>query len=70
MGAHVTVRTRNESQRDDAFRLGAKQFILSNDQMKLKEIDGSSDLILDTVPNPHNVASLLQLLDFQGVFRM
>lgn len=70
IGAHVTVIALLESQRSDAIRLGAKAFILSNDRDKLKQADGSLNLIIDTVPVRHDVASMLQLLAFQGVFCM
>lgn len=70
MGAHVTVIALSESQRSEAIRLGAKVFIVSSDQVKLNEAEGSLNFILDTVPVPHDVTGLLQLLAFQGVFCM
>ncbi|CAF0933015.1 unnamed protein product [Rotaria sordida] len=70
MGAHVTVIALSESQRSDAIRLGAEVFIVSNDREKLKEAEGSLNFIIDTVPVPHDVAGLLQLLEFQGAFCM
>ncbi|CAF5013528.1 unnamed protein product, partial [Rotaria sp. Silwood1] len=70
MGAHVTVLALSESQRNDAIRLGAKEFIVSNDQEKLKEAEGTLNFIIDTVPVPHNVSAMLGLLAFQGVFCM
>ncbi|CAF1190856.1 unnamed protein product [Rotaria magnacalcarata] len=70
MGAHVTVIALSESQRNDAIRLGAKGFIVSNDQETLNKAEGTLNFIIDTVPVSHNVSALLQLLAFEGVFCM
>lgn len=70
MGASVTVVALSESQRDDAIRLGAKEFIASNDEAKLQEARGTLNFVVDTVPVPHNLSAILGLLTFRGVIAL
>lgn len=70
MGAHVTVIALSESQRQDAIRLGAKDFIASSNEEELNKAIGTINYIIDTVPVLHNVSKLLELLAFQGVLCM
>lgn len=70
MGAHVTVFALNESQREDALRLGAQDFIVSDDKDKFQTKKKSLSLIIDTVPVPHDLSALLELLTFRGVLCM
>ncbi|CAF1395524.1 unnamed protein product [Adineta steineri] len=68
MGAHVTVISTSESKRNDAMKLGAKAFLVSKDDEQMKTAANSLDLIIDTVSAPHDVAPLLNLLKFEGVY--
>lgn len=68
MGAHVTVISTSESKRDDAIKLGAKAFLISKDKKQMKKADNSLNLIIDTVSASHNVAALIDLLTFEGVY--
>ncbi|CAF4951730.1 unnamed protein product, partial [Rotaria sp. Silwood1] len=68
MGAYVIVISSSESKRNDALKLGANEFIVSKDEKQMKQIKNSLDLILDTVSAPHDVASLIDLLRFEGVY--
>ncbi|CAF4453568.1 unnamed protein product, partial [Adineta steineri] len=68
MGAHVTVISTSESKRDDAMKLGAKAFLVSKDDEQMKTAANSLDLIIDTVSAAHDVAPLLNLLKFEGVY--
>ena len=70
MGAHVTVISTSESKRNDATKLGAKAFISSKDPDQLKTAKGTFDSIIDTVSAPHDVAAMIDLLVFQGVYCM
>ncbi|CAF4611154.1 unnamed protein product [Rotaria sp. Silwood1] len=70
MGAHVTVISTSESKRDDATKLGAKAFLVSKDAEQLKEAENSFDFIIDTVSAQHDVAAMINLLAFQGVYCM
>jgi len=68
MGAHVTVISRSESKREDAKKLGANAFVISKDPEQMKSITNSLDLILDTVSAAHDIAPLINLLVFEGVY--
>ena len=68
MGAHVTVISTSESKRGDATKLGAKAFIVSKEANQLQSAKDSFDFIIDTVSAPHDVAAMIDLLKFQGVF--
>jgi uncharacterized zinc-type alcohol dehydrogenase-like protein len=70
MGAHVTVISTSESKRSDAEKLGAKAFLVSKDEEQLKGAKDSFNFIIDTVSAPHDVAAMLNLLAFQGVYCM
>jgi alcohol dehydrogenase (NADP+) len=70
MQASVTVISLSESQRSDAMRLGAQDFIVADDEEKLKAAHQSLNLIIDTVPVPHDLSTLLKLLTYQGVLCM
>ena len=68
MGAHVTVISTSESKRNDAIKLGAKDFIVSKDPEQLKTATDSFNFILDTVSVNHDVSSMLNLLAFHGIY--
>jgi len=68
MGAHVTVISTSESKRNDAIKLGAKDFIVSKDPEQLKTTTDSFNFILDTVSVNHDVSSMLNLLAFHGIY--
>lgn len=66
MGAEVTVISTTESKRDDAMKLGAKEFLLSTDPAHGIQFD----LILDCAPANHDLNPLLNMLKFGGIFCM
>jgi uncharacterized zinc-type alcohol dehydrogenase-like protein len=68
LGAEVTVISTSESKRQDALRMGAKHFVISKDPEQMKSVRNTFNMILDTVSADHDVAALLQLLAFEGVF--
>ena len=68
MGAQVTVISTSESKREDALKLGAVAFLVSKDEAQLKSATGSFTFLLDTVSATHNVASMINLLDLEGVY--
>lgn len=70
MGAHVTVISTSESKRDDAIKLGAKAFLVSKDKKQLEAAKDSFDFIIDTVAAAHDVAAMVDLLDFEGTICM
>ena len=70
MGAEVTVISTSESKREDAMKLGAKAFLVSKDEAQVKSAKGAFTFILDTVSATHDVASMINLLDLEGVYYM
>jgi uncharacterized zinc-type alcohol dehydrogenase-like protein len=62
MGMKVTVLSHSPSKRDDAMRLGADEFIATQDADAFKNNAGRFDLILDSVSAPHDFNDYLGLL--------
>jgi len=70
MGAKVTVISTSSKKREDAFRLGATNFIVSKDAAAMAAAAGSFDLILNTVSAATEVNSHLALLAKDGTMVM
>ena len=66
MGAHVVVMTTSEKKRDEAIRLGAERVIISKDTEDMKKNRMTIDLIIDTIPAPHDMNLYLSLLKING----
>ena len=55
MGAEVTLFTRSRGKEEDAYRLGAKQVVFSNDEGAMQARNRTLDIIIDTVAAAHDV---------------
>ena len=55
MGADVTLFTRTPGKEPEAKRLGADHVVISTDPAQMKAVAGRFDLVIDTVPNEHDV---------------
>ena len=66
MGTHVTVLSHSPGKREDALKLGADNFIATNDSKVFKDNTKSFDFILDTVSAQHDYQSHLNLLRRDG----
>jgi len=66
MGAHVTVLSQSERKRDDAMKLGADDYIATNDPAVFETHAGRFDFILDTVSAEHDLNGYLGMLKFEG----
>jgi uncharacterized zinc-type alcohol dehydrogenase-like protein len=66
MGAEVTLFTRSPGKEADARRLGAGNIVLSTDPAQMKAAANSFDLIIDTVPDDHDVNPYLPTLSLNG----
>ena len=55
MGAEVTLFTRSLHKEAEAKRLGADHVVISTDTAQMKAVAGHFDLVIDTVPNEHDV---------------
>lgn len=68
MGAHTTVLEIAESKREDGFRFGADDFRTTTDGTAFKDLAGSFDLIISTVPANIDMDTYLSLLAVDGTF--
>jgi alcohol dehydrogenase (NADP+) len=66
LGALVTVMSRTPDKRADALALGADQLLVSTDPDAMMQAANGFDLIIDTVPNKHDLTPYLPLLDVDG----
>ena len=66
MGAKVVVLTTSESKVKEAHRLGADEVIMSKNLEEMKKNRKTLDLIIDTIPAPHDMNLYLSLLKIDG----
>ena len=66
MGAEVTVISRNDSKKDEAFSYGAKNYLVSSHTDAMQDATASFDVIINTVPVKHDLNPYLPLLDIDG----
>lgn len=66
MGAEVTVLSRGDKKKEDAFSLGATQYVDSKDEEQLKKAKNSFDVIIDTINAKHDMNQFLGLLRRDG----
>ncbi len=66
MGAKVVVLTTSENKVKEAHRLGADEVIMSKNLEEMKKNRKTLDLIIDTIPAPHDMNLYLSLLKIDG----
>jgi uncharacterized zinc-type alcohol dehydrogenase-like protein len=66
MGAEVALFTRSPGKEEDARRLGAETVVLSTDRAQMKAAANRFDVIIDTVPNDHDVNPYIPTLALDG----
>ena len=66
-GAKVTVLSRSPNKQRDANRMGATDFVLTNDAEKMETLTGHFDFLIDTVSATHDFDFYLGLLRTNGV---
>lgn len=66
MGAHVVAFTTSEAKREAALALGAHEVVVSRDPQAMAAQARRIDLMLDTVPAPHDLDALLACLKRDG----
>jgi uncharacterized zinc-type alcohol dehydrogenase-like protein len=66
MGANVTLFTRSPGKEQDARRLGADKIVLSTDEGQMEGVKRQFELIIDTVPNIHDLNPYLPSLSVNG----
>ena len=70
MGAEVTLFSRSPGKEDDARRLGADHVVISTDPAQMASVAGRFDLIIDTVPDRHDVNPYVPTLATNGTIVM
>lgn len=66
LGADVTLFSRTQGKKQDAFGLGADHVVISTDEEQMASVAGSFDLIIDTVPYIHDVNPYVSTLNING----
>ena len=66
LSASVTLFTRSPGKEEDARRLGADRIVISTDAGQMAAVNGKYDLIIDTVPNAHDLNPYLPALSLNG----
>lgn len=66
MGADVTVLSQSLKKREDGLRLGAKDYRATSDEATFEELEGTFDLILNTVSAKLDLDAYLGLLAVDG----
>ena len=70
LGAHVVAFTTSESKRDDAFKLGAHEVVVSRNADEMAAQANSLDFIINTVAAPHDLDAYLGLLKRDGTMTL
>jgi uncharacterized zinc-type alcohol dehydrogenase-like protein len=65
-GADVTILSTHPGKKSDAEKLGAHNFVLTNDEEQTKSVAGKFDFILDTLSAPHDYNFYLAMLKTGG----
>ncbi|GAA3967989.1 NAD(P)-dependent alcohol dehydrogenase [Allohahella marinimesophila] len=66
LGAEVTIFTRSESKMEEARSQGADHVIISTDPAQMKAARETFDVLLDTIPVPHDMNPYLNCLKYDG----
>jgi len=70
LGAHVVVFTTSPGKKDDAFRLGADEVVISRNEDEMAKHTRSFDFILDAVAAEHDINAYINLLRRDGNLTM
>ena len=75
LGAHVIALTGSEAKKDDILELGADEVIVLSDNNvdardALKKARGTVDMLIDTIPYPHDMQLYLKLMATDGTIAM
>lgn len=66
LGAHVVVFTTSSHKKEDAYRLGADEVVISRNTGEMKKHSASFDFILDAVSAEHDINAYINLLGRDG----
>ncbi|MDB5505998.1 MAG: hydroxyacid dehydrogenase [Devosia sp.] len=66
MGAHVVMLTTSPSKAKDAEKLGAHEVLIWSDEAAMRAASKTFDLLMNTVPQSHDINALTRLLKVDG----
>ena len=66
LGAHVTLLSRSPNKVQDAIDLGADRVVISTDEEQMDGVQNHFDVIIDTVPNVHDINPYVETLNTNG----
>jgi len=66
LGAKVTAFTRDESNKDEILKMGADKVVVSTDDDQMKAAAVSLDMLINTIPVPHDLAPYISLMKTDG----
>ncbi|MEU9017139.1 NAD(P)-dependent alcohol dehydrogenase [Actinomadura sp. NPDC048394] len=70
LGAEVTVLSRTPAKAGDAHKLGAADTLITADDRQIRLARGRFDLVLDTIPAPHDLSPLLRMAALDGTLAL
>lgn len=66
LGAKVTAISHTASKKEESKRLGATNFLSLSDKKETEKLEGTMDVIIDTISAVHELSPYLNLLDGKG----
>ncbi|MEU5980010.1 zinc-binding dehydrogenase [Streptomyces sp. NPDC047315] len=70
LGATTTVVSRTRDKADDARRLGAHDLVAATDARQMAALRDAFDVVVDTVPAPHDLGPYLKLVAMDGTLSL
>ena len=62
LGAEVVAFTRSEDSKDEILEMGADKVVISENEEEMKKAASSIDLMINTIPVPHDISDYLPLM--------
>jgi len=66
LGAKIVAFTRDVSKKDEILKMGAHKVVVSSDDDEMKAVAGSLDMLINTIPVPHDLAPYISLMKTDG----
>lgn len=64
LGADVTVFDLSEDKREDAYKMGAKNYVNVNNKAEWRDLNNSFDFIISTIPNDYDATMYVNMLKY------
>jgi uncharacterized zinc-type alcohol dehydrogenase-like protein len=66
LGAKVVAFTRDENSKDEILKMGADRVLISTNDEQMKAAANSLDMLINTIPVPHELAPYISLMKTDG----